>query len=849
MTQQNNRRDFIKKLTLAGTAGIIGIEPLLAHTGTVQETIAGNFLVPVELRSYYQPLETIRFTGLPESTLEVYDAAGNAYVTTKVKGDFSFMVGGNLPFSLVVLKNKKQEVIDRCLLKLEAETHIWDSTGYYQSMFKRLYQTLVTYNEGAILRYNHKFYRTFVSWFQDHMYALQGFRYFEKDIKSGADLIEAGQREDGMVHDNFKHPLSAAAPWKNRFDYGNFVHVPEDPLSSAIFVRIPVENIAEFTYIELVYNIWYITGDNDWMRKKLDSMLKAVNYSFTDPYRWSEKFQLLKRGYTIDMWDFQNDVDTKLAGNDIMRIDLDTARFGIFYGDNVRMAASCGYLAEMLEAGERLNESREIKIKGENLKKRIDELSWNGNFYRHIIPENHNFTYDFGVDETRQVTLNNAYVLTRGVTHNQATAIIKTYQQIRSEMPKSSPGEWYLCYPPYEKGWPHPKWEYMNAGVSPIVAGQLSKGAFEHGFEAYAVDILNRLYQLSGQSNERYKACYKGAIEPKPERNFDTLSLRQWCNTDFSGNTVAGVNGWTGEGDNDMVAIPTGKQVFKDIPFDIVVPASNQQRACIGLSSVKGYAASVSIPLNKKTRSLYLLHTAGKFDACVGALLFNYTDGSKEALEVNQKTVGNWWYPSVKSNNCKVAWTGSNPHSQQIGVYVWGINNPHPDKTIKSVELVASITDALWMVLAISLCDQPVYFDQGILSYGIPDTWGAGDCFIALMEGLCGVQSLTPALAKARIAPRWSATEAREVQVVSKYEASGTYVAYQFKKNRNSLLLTLTGSFSEGQVEVLLPEGFTAKNLICNGENKSFEVKKVEQSSYLVTSLTKTGVYNLTING
>ena len=41
--------------------------------------------------------------------------------------------------------------------------------------------------------------------------------------------------------------------------------------------------------------------------KNLSSAAKALDYCMKDPARWSERFKLLKRVYTIDSWDFQVD--------------------------------------------------------------------------------------------------------------------------------------------------------------------------------------------------------------------------------------------------------------------------------------------------------------------------------------------------------------------------------------------------------------------------------------------------------------------------------------------------------------------------------------------------------------
>src|SRR5690348_5051274 len=96
---------------------------------------------------------------------------------------------------------------------------------------------------------------------------------------------------------------------------------------------------------------------------------------------------------------------------------------------------------------------------------------------------------ELGVDASKQVSLSNAYSLNRGLEHDQCVAIIKTYLGIKGNLLEGSPGEWFTIYPPFGKGLDgHSRqWQYMNGSVTPIVAGELARGAFEHGFESYGV--------------------------------------------------------------------------------------------------------------------------------------------------------------------------------------------------------------------------------------------------------------------------------------------------------------------------------------------------------------------------
>ena len=45
---------------------------------------------------------------------------------------------------------------------------------------------------------------------------------------------------------------------------------------------------------------------------------------------------------------------------------------------------------------------------------------------------------------------------------------------------------------------------YCNGGIMPLVGGELARAAFDHGFEAYGVDILRRYFALASEKGESY---------------------------------------------------------------------------------------------------------------------------------------------------------------------------------------------------------------------------------------------------------------------------------------------------------------------------------------------------------
>ena len=808
----------------------------------------------------YEPLEAITVRSLKAGKLEVLDGVGDVYFRSDLNEEISFRIGGAIGTHILVLLNTKGKLIDRLAFTVNCSTRIMEDSGRYEELLDILYHSMTGKweTEVAVKRYRGKDYHLFVSWLRDHVHTLKGMKYYYPELKSGIDLYGDSQRSDGMIWDNYTHPYSKeeGSYWVQRFRYGDFVRIVEE--NNKVFTRIPVENDVEYLFIEGIYYTWKATGDNDWMIGMLDKALKAIDYSRNDPLRWSEKYGLLKRGYTIDTWDFQNDEDAAISsgeGNlvDPMVIQGGKTRFGIMYGDNTGMAASCGYLAEMLERAGRGAEADKIRKFGENIQARIDDVSWNGQYYRHHVPEDETIIRDFGVDESKQVSLSNAYSLNRAISHEKAVQIIKTYQRLREEMPASSPGEFYTIYPPFNKGYGdhNSKWNYMNAGVTSIVAGELAHGSFEHGFEKYGVNILDRILALSKRKNNYLHCTYRGQMPAEPAREFSTLDMRKIANADFFGKTIDGVMGWLNEGENDLREFPVGEQVFENIPFDVIDPGQNDRRACLGVSNQEGYSAKSQLAVNKKGKSVYLLHIANS-NYYVGRVTLHYKDGTRFSDEIGAGKILNWWYPRTpeyrkQMPSMKVAWRGSNPKSDRIGVCVYGLNNPYPDKEISDIQFTCAENGTKWMILGVTLSDYPVHFVPGIISGGIPDNWGAAAVVYALVEGLAGVKDLGVAYDKALISPRWEAASVKKANASIKYEASNGYVSYQYKMFDDGINTLFTSSGEDTELRFLLPESRRVDRVLLDGRKISFEMDTIEKSHYIVFNSSGKGVHTVLI--
>lgn len=826
---------------------------------------AQNAVISLNKTNALKPLDEISVNVKHEGILSVLDAKGNEYFRKPIEDNISFVVGGELGNQTIVLLDKKEKILATQKIFVNCKTELNDEGGKYKELFNTLYWSMIhsywkpeqNFGSKAIsIKYKKKFYDVFVTWLRDHVHTLKGMKYFYPNLKSGIDLYADSQRDDGMIWDNINSRTKYPSYWDVRFKKGNFIKPVEN--NTLEFHRIPVEADVEYLFIEGLYYTWKATGDNKWMISKLDNALKALKYSTSDKLRWSEKYNLLKRGYTIDTWDFQSNYDVKITG-DPMVIDKEKTKFGIMFGDNTGLAASCEYLAEMLEFAGRSKKAKKIKKFALEIRNRINSLAWNGSFYLHHIPEDTTFNRDFGVDVNRQISLSNAYSINRNISHKKAVAIIKSYQKIRDEMPKSSPGEWYTIFPPFKKGFEgHPVWEYMNGGVTPIVAGELAHGAFEHGFEKYGVDILNRVNELTKENNNFLFATYLGKIADKPKRKFIKVDIKKNVNVNFSGEKTTNVPGWSGEGDNDLHEMPTGNIVLQNIPFTVIDPNKNNMKACLGLSEVKGYNKEASIKIGKKAKSIYLLHvyarkSPGKIYA--GSLKIIYDDDTEYVDNITDDKIGNWWFPKdpvgplFKMPKCKVAWRGKNKHCPNIGVFVYGLNNPFPEKKIKSLHMESAHNKNKWFVLGITLSDTPVFFEKGKISSGIPDNWAAASVMNALVEGLAGVKDEGIAFSKTSISPRWNVANVNRSEVTIKYEASGGYVKYRYlyDKDKNILKLKLTSSSKDTNVNLLIPEHKQIIALNINGNKSKYFIKSIEKTNYASFNISGIGIYDVTL--
>ncbi|MDW8321077.1 MAG: hypothetical protein RMM08_06925 [Armatimonadota bacterium] len=752
------------------------------------------------------PLQEVVLTDVQGERVQVFDGTGRLYIDLPAQPERRFRAGGSCGWQEVRILDAEGKAVQQARFRLKAHTFIKDGSGEFARLF-HLCQLEVSRWE-TVLAWQGRVYRLFLGWLRDNTHVLKASRYFEPQVKDGIDLFRESQREDGMIWDFVVQGEHAEHFWESMYTPMRFFW--RSPDGKTCFVRMPVENDVEYLFVEALYYAWQATGDDEWMKGHLDAAVRAMRYSVTDPLRYSQKFGLLKRAYTIDTWDFLSTYDT-IDGIGLC-ISPDKTRFGVMFGDNTGYAMSCERLAEMLEHVGRREEAQPYRQQAQEIRQRLNAIAWKGTHFQHHVPEDPSFVRDFGVKEEEQVSLSNAYSLNRNISREQAVAILRTYQKLRDNLPDGSPGEWYMIYPPFPKGWERhaPLWEYMNGGVSPIVAGELAHGAFEHGFEPYGVDILRRVLRLAERTDGRIRFCYRGGGFEKPARTFQPLDISAHAHMSFTVPPAQGKQPWMNldEEGNDLSALPSGEQVFEEVPFHL-------GDACVGLNRQKGHA-DVRIPVQRSFASLYLLHAVSNPPATgvCGTLTLVYDGGAEHTEYIHTPTnVLGWVFPQEPSQNTRIAWTGRNSKWTRIGITVSGFNNPHPDKTVTAIRLEAGHGSATWAVMGATTCDAPVYFVPNPISTGGPDAWAAAAVACALVEGLAGVKDIRTAFREVVLSPRWVAAGEGSASVCICYPASEGYVAYNYHHlpEEKKISLTLTGSGERVRVRLPLPSGAVAK--------------------------------------
>ena len=175
----------------------------------------------------------------------------------------------------------------------------------------------------------------------------------------------------------------------------------------------------------------------------------------------------------------------------------------------------------------------------------------------------------------------------------------------------------------------------------------------------------------------------------------EPVSLAAYANRSFEDEVAEDrKGGWFDQGRNDFRVMPTGRVVAAGVPFEIIDAKKNHGRSCLIVRGEKRpeFPGSIrDIRVNRKFKALYFLHPAGwGNNSLCGYYRIRYSDGSSVDYPLTGgKNIADWWMPkNLPEAPVGIRRGGADGH--EIGFYVAKWQNPHPDKTIASIDFYAA---------------------------------------------------------------------------------------------------------------------------------------------------------------
>ena len=328
------------------------------------------------------------------------------------------------------------------------------------------------------------------NWIRDHVHVLKAMRHWEYDYAGYVDFTLRHQRADGCILELVKQADDRhwryAAPESRKF-------FPDDNLAMC---RLDIEADVEYLLVEGATYCYRISGDDAWLARALPRLEKAIDYVTSDPKRWDARHGLVKRGYTIDTWDF-----TYEPASVTNRTLTAATPQAIMHGDNSGVYQAMAQLAWLNGRLGHTAKAAAWRARADALRAAMYKHLWNGRFFFHQLPLN---VPPVDAHERERLSLSAAYDMNRGLM--PVADCRKTIEEFRRRRQTTDCfAEWFTVDPPYDFTFArHPRGDYVNGGVCLFTAGELAKAALENGYEAYGWDILVRVKEMAARDGTLY---------------------------------------------------------------------------------------------------------------------------------------------------------------------------------------------------------------------------------------------------------------------------------------------------------------------------------------------------------
>ena len=418
--------------------------------------------------------------------------AGTLVAAEPFLAGYSLNEGRQIPFSQALPRMRNAETNRKCGWFNNKDLAIPGILTTQDSSIGDFLHRLrnVINDERALVFVNGRKFMVNKNWIRDHVHTLKAMHHWEYDYAGYVNFTIDHQRADGCILELIKQAddqhWKYAAPESRKF-------FPDDNLAMC---RLDIEADVEYLLVEGATYCYRVSGDDAWLTRVLPKLEKAIDYMTSDPQRWEPEYGLVKRGYTIDTWDF-----TYLPSSGTNRMLTAETPQAIMHGDNSGVFQAMNQLAWFNARLGRDAKAQAWRTRAETLKTNMYRHLWNGTFFIHELPLN---VPPVDAHERERLSLSAAYDMNRGLM--PVADCRKTIEEfLRRRKTTECFAEWFTVDPPYDLTFcRHPLGDYVNGGICLFTAGELAKAALENGYEEYGWDILRRVKTMAERDGALY---------------------------------------------------------------------------------------------------------------------------------------------------------------------------------------------------------------------------------------------------------------------------------------------------------------------------------------------------------
>ncbi len=205
--------------------------------------------------------------------------------------------------------------------------------------------------------------------------------------------------------------------------------------------------------------------------------------------------------------------------------------------------------------------------------------------------------------------------------------------------------------------------------------------------------------------------------EPAEGSSYALIDLRNYANRTFADSDLQ--LGWLGLGaENDLSAMPTGRQWLAGIPFD-VIPAGRKQCLVLGKDGDNERAFPVrawQIPMNVKAKELAFLQTCSRparfarhiYDrqrvnpGKIVRYVVHYADDERAEIALKWNVRISDWNSQLGSAYGRTGWQGKTASGAIARVEVLRWTNPRPEVKIRALDIVSLQSTVRPVVLGVT---------------------------------------------------------------------------------------------------------------------------------------------------